>query len=267
MNYKDFIITCLEETSKVARDNFGKVTSTTKPGDNNQVLTETDIAIANVLVDRIKKEFPQHNIIDEETGVVDNKSNFTWVLDPIDGTSNFAAGIHMYGIMMGLLEGGTPIAGGIALPSFDELYYAIKSEGAFCNGTKIKVTNETELSSVLISYGIDSHKDDPDFTKKECETLEKIISNCRNIRISNSCYDLAMVARGSYGAKLNKSMRIWDNIAEHILIEEAGGKVTGFFGESLNYENTLTRSKEHFTMCAASPILHEDLQKIIKEEV
>src|SRR5690242_9892420 len=80
---------------------FGNVTGSTKGDDNNQVLTETDVAIGKFLIEKIKQTYPDYNIIDEETGVVDNHSNFTWVIDPIDGTSNFADGVPTYGIMLG----------------------------------------------------------------------------------------------------------------------------------------------------------------------
>jgi myo-inositol-1(or 4)-monophosphatase len=104
-HYKDFILEVLNEVSAIALRSFGKVSGTTKATDNNQVLTETDIEIGNKIVAAIKAKYPDHNIIDEEAGVVDNASTYTWVVDPIDGTSNFANGVSAYGIMIGLLEG------------------------------------------------------------------------------------------------------------------------------------------------------------------
>lgn len=115
--YLDFISQTLISASKIANDNFGKVSETTKQGDNNQVLTETDLAIGKYIVQKIQTSFPDFNIIDEEAGVIDKKGRFTWVVDPIDGTSNFAAGLPTYGVMIGLLDGAIPIAGGIALPA------------------------------------------------------------------------------------------------------------------------------------------------------
>jgi len=94
------------------------------------------------LITKISQAFPEHNIIDEEVGVIDNNSNYTWVIDPIDGTSNFANGVPTYGIMLGLLENNIPIAGGIALPEFSEIYVAEKGTGAFCNGEKVQVSSE-----------------------------------------------------------------------------------------------------------------------------
>lgn len=139
VEYIKFIEETLKEVSVIAKESFGKVSGITKEGDNNQVLTETDLKVGQTIIEKIKKEFPAHNIIDEEAGVIDNGSNLTWVIDPIDGTSNFANGVQTFGIMFGLMENNIPIAGGIALPAFSEIYVAGKNKGAYCNGEKIKV--------------------------------------------------------------------------------------------------------------------------------
>src|SRR6266480_2198591 len=143
MNYQSFIIAVLQETSKIANEKFGKVTGTIKGGDSNQVLTEADVAIGKFIIQKIKQEYPDYNIIDEEAGIIDNKSDFTWVIDPIDGTSNFAQGVPHYGIMIGLLKKATTIAGGIAFPYFHELCFAEKGKGAYCNDKRITVSSET----------------------------------------------------------------------------------------------------------------------------
>ncbi len=262
-DYKDFILEALEAASNIARESFGKVSSVTKLDDNNQVLTETDIAIGELLVDKVKQQFPAHNIIDEEAGVIDRGSQFTWVIDPIDGTSNFANGVLTYGILLGLLDGGTPIAGGIAIPSQNEIYVATKGGGAFCGGERVGVTDEPKLLNSLVAYGIDGHQEDPDTTTQETELVGRIVLHIRNLRSSNSAFDQAMVVKGGYGGSLNRTSKIWDNVAQQIVIEEAGGLYTDFFGKPIDYSNPCSRAGQNFTWCAASPILHQQLQAII----
>jgi myo-inositol-1(or 4)-monophosphatase len=264
-NVFDFITAVLADASVVANANFGKVSGGVKPEDNNQVLTATDIEIGELIVSRAKSEYPNWNIIDEEAGVIDNGSEYTWVIDPIDGTSNFANGVHTYGIMIGLLREGTPMAGGIALPYFDEIYVAEKGKGTFCNGQAVKVTQETELLNCLVAYGIDGHQEDPDLTTQEATMLARIILGIRNLRSSNSAYDAALVANGKYGAWLNRTSKIWDNVAQHIIIEEAGGIYTDFFGNAMDYSNPTKRAHENFTVCAGAPSLHAQLQTIIQQ--
>ena len=138
--HQDFLTTTLTAAAKIAAANFGNLSHSVKVGDRNQVLTETDLEIGHFLTDAIRTAYPDHNIIDEELGCIDNGSRYTWVVDPIDGTSNFAVGLPQYGIMLGLLDHDTPVAGGIALPAFDELYVATKGAGAWCNDQKIHVS-------------------------------------------------------------------------------------------------------------------------------
>lgn len=265
MDFLGFIKINLEKASEIAMSNFGKAPSTVKGNDANAVLTETDLEIGKMIVDNIKNNFPDHNIIDEETGVVDRKSNFTWIIDPIDGTSNFAAGLPFFGTQIALLKNDIPVVGGINLPFFKEIYLSEKGKGTFCNEEKLTVANEKNLLSALLSYGIDSHLGNPDFTDKEMKILGRLVNNIRNLRSTNSCYDGMMVARGKIGAYLNQSMRIWDIVPLQVVIEAAGGIVTDFYGEKPNYKNHLKRNEEHFTFCAAPPILHDKLQKIIHD--
>lgn len=243
-----FISETLNQSAKIANKNFGKVTSTTKQGNSNYVLTQTDISIGTYIIEQIQKTFPDYNIIDEEAGVIDKKSRFTWVVDPIDGTSNFASGLPTYGVMIGLLENETAIAGGIALPAFGQLFMAEKGQGATCNGQTIHVSNQTDSLSTLVAYGIDGHQEDPQITIQETEILAKIILNIRNLRTTNSAYDMAHVADGKYGAYLNQTTKIWDNVALQPIVEEAGGIVTDFWGYPMDYSNPLSKAKQNFTI-------------------
>ncbi|MFD1314470.1 inositol monophosphatase family protein [Namhaeicola litoreus] len=263
MNYQHFIYDSLDKVSKIARDNFGKVSSITKPEDNNQVLTKTDLEIGKLLIRAIEKKFPSHNIIDEEAGVIHKNSDFTWVIDPIDGTSNFANASPLYGCMFGLLLENKPIAGGIALPFYSDIITAAKGLGTFCNEKRIYVSQEKKLSNCLIAYGIDGHQENPEFTRSECELLAEIVLNIRNLRSSNSVFDIALVARGSYGAFLNRTSKVWDNVAQQIIIEEAGGMYTDFFGHQIDYSNTIYDPNKNFSFMAASTEIHGQLLKIV----
>lgn len=264
MNYQLFITSVLQEASVIANDMFGKVFATVKGDDNNQVLTEADLAIGKLIVDRIKKAYSDYNVIDEEAGVIDCGSAFTWVVDPIDGTSNFANGIETYGIMIGLLKEGSPIAGGFSLPAIHKTVIAEKGKGAFEDGKPLKVTQETHLNNCLVAYHIDGHPEDPKRAERETEVFGEIIKHCRNMR-NTGCepWDGLLVAQGKYGALVNQSMKIWDAVAVQIIIEEAGGVYTDFWGNKIDYTKPLTRIKQNFTCCASAPSLHKQLQTLI----
>jgi myo-inositol-1(or 4)-monophosphatase len=265
MDYQNFIESILERASQIAISNFGKVSGSVKSGDNNQVLTETDLEIGKLIVDRIKEAYPKYNVIDEEAGVINNHSDYTWVVDPIDGTSNFAKGIPMYGIFLGLLDKNTPIASGMAIPSNVKIYTAQKGKGTKCNGKKVHVSREEKLSNTLVAYGIDGHQEEPRKTKEECVVLSKIILGIRNLRSSNSAYDFSLLVEGKYGAFLNQTSKIWDNVAAQVLVEEAGGVYTDFYGKPIDYSNPLDKADNNYTYCAAPPVLHKQLQEIIQK--
>ncbi len=265
MNYRTFVEDSLGAASEVTRKYAGNVTARVKDTDPNQVLTEADTAISKLLIDRVRRSFATHNVIDEESGAAGSGSRYTWVIDPVDGTSNFAAGLPHYGVMIGLLDGPTPIAGGIALPAFGEIYIAEKRSGATCNGAPISVAADGDLANQIICYGIDVHPEQPEATTGECAQLAQILlSGPYKLRASNSAYDVAMVASGKYGAFLTKSSRIWDNVAPHIIVEEAGGRWTQFDGRPADYSEPLAKAAENFTFCGASPQTFARIQRSIR---
>lgn len=264
----DFITRVLTAAGQLALDFHGKTTATTKPEDSNQVLTEADIAIAEYLVGALRTEFVDDNIIDEEMGVIDNHSNRTWVIDPIDGTANFAVGLPDFGIMIGLMVDDIPTAGGIILPAHKRLYLAAKSGGASCNGKTIAVTSEQQLINVLVSYGVDGIKDDPLVNSRQCAVLADLLPMIRNMRNSGcEAVDMMYVAEGRYGGRVNLSAKIWDAVAPQIICEEAGAIWTTAGGNTPDYSRAIARTTENFTSCVAQPKLHRQIQDLIADRL
>ncbi len=264
MDYRVFMEQELKKAAETATSFFGKVSGTVKPDDNNQVLTDADIAIGKQLVAAVQAAYPDHNVIDEEAGGIDKGSRYTWAIDPIEATSNFAAGLPQYGTMIGLLEDATPIAGGIIAPAYGRLYLAEKGKGATSNGEPIRVTGETNLFNALVSYGIDGHQENPERTVNECRVMADIILGCRNMRNTGcEALDPMYVAEGRYGGRVNTTSKIWDNVAPQIIAEEAGALWTSANGASQDYSNPMSRIDQNFTFCVASPALHGQLQAII----
>ncbi len=264
MDYRAFITEQLQTATNIALAHFEKVTGTVKAGDTNQVLTEADVAIGKHLVAAVRVAYPSHNIIDEETGVIDNGSRYTWVIDPIDGTSNFAVGSPDYGIIIGLLEDATPIAGGVIAPAHNKLFVATKGEGTTCNGKPVHATSEPELLNVLVSFGIDGNQAQPERTIEECRVLADLVLAVRNIRNSGSeAIDPMYVAEGRYGGRVNLTSKIWDNVGPQIIAEEAGALWTDIAGNPIDYSNPTKRADQNFTFCVAPPQLHGQLLAVI----
>lgn len=266
MSDTNFLTAVLLSASDIARSYFGKATASVKK--DKTIVTEADIEIGRFLIDKVKKEHPLHNIVDEEMGVIDNKSDFTWVIDPIDGTSNFAAGVPLYGILIGLLYKNKPVAGGIALPAFSEIYTAEEGKRAFCNGISIQTTSAKELKNVLVAYGLDGSVDPPErIAKEDALLVATFAQKSRNIRSTNSIFDGMMVARGAFGVWMHRTTRIWDNVATHIILQEAGCTYTDFYGKPIDYLSWRDNPQKNFTLCGANPSLHAAAQDVVHNEL
>lgn len=233
-----------------------------KPGEPNQVVTEADHKIEELLIARIRDAYPDHGILGEETGLHGPNVRATWVIDPIDGTSNYAAGSPLFGIMAGLLVDGVPVAGGVALPAFGEVYLAQRGSGAFRNGRRLWSSTSSDLAASLIAYGIDG---DSELARQDFEIAAELAARCRGLRMSNSVFDLIQVATGSYGGSLNRTSRIWDNVAPQVILEEAGVTYTAFSGAPIAYPPLGNAGRVNFTVCAAVPGLHSQLQRVLQE--
>lgn len=262
--YASFLSDSLSGAADIALKHYQNVTGVAKTDDNNQVLTKADLEIGQYLIDRIQEKYQGHNIIDEEIGALNSGSPYTWLIDPIDGTSNFAVGVPTYGIMLGLLHGDTPIAGGLVLPSMErKIYIAEKGKGAYLDGKRLEVSKEPFLKQMLLAYGIDSHKELSDLTYMECTTVARLIEKIRNLRSSNSAFDIAMVLEGRYAGCLSRSSKIWD-LAQHILIEEAGGKYVDFKGNQISYPDPLSKVNENFEFIGCAPQFLVEILSVVR---
>lgn len=268
MDYTAFLTNLLQTAGQTALEYFGNVSSTTKPRDNNQVLTQADLDIGKQLVAAVRTAYPDYNVIDEEAGVIDMGSRYTWVIDPIEATANFANGTPDWGIMVGLLQNDIPIAGGIIAPQHNELYLAKRGSGATCNGKPIHVSGATELSKTSVSFSLGGHQDDPVRTQRECRQLAGVLLAARNMRNSDcEAVDSMYVARGSYGGRINMTSKIWDNVAPQCIATEAGALWASVDGAPLDYTHPLQKTAQNYAFCVASPALHRKLLTVLAEHV
>lgn len=258
-----FVETALESSVPLARDFFGKTSSSVKKDDHAQVVTEADIAVGKHIISLITAKYPEHNILDEEAGVVDRHSDFTWIIDPIDGTSNFAAGSPLYGIKLALVRGNEVVAGGIALPYFKEVYVAERGSGAFLGKDRVQVLQDQDMVNMLISFGMDGQRRDPSQTMREADVIGNVALACRNVRSSNSAFDEALVVKGVYGAFFGIGNKIWDDVAPSILVEEAGGIATDYFGKPMDFSNPLQKGGISRSMLIGSKVAYHEILKII----
>ncbi|MFN8258355.1 MAG: inositol monophosphatase [Bacteroidales bacterium] len=220
-NMKNTLLEALKQAASIQISCFGKPQNEKAKESISSVVTEVDLKSENKIIEIIRSDYPMHNILSEECGFIDNKSEYTWIIDPIDGTSNYAAGIPWFGILIAILHNGNPIIAGACLPFYNQYYFAEKGKGAFLNNEPFKIIDK-KLSESLFAFSTD-YSDEPGKVEKASEIFSFLIQHSRNIRCTNSLVDFLYVAEGKYGGCINMFTKIWDIAAPWLIVTEAGG--------------------------------------------
>jgi myo-inositol-1(or 4)-monophosphatase len=207
----------------------GSFKITNKEGINNLV-TEADYAAEKAIFEVIKKEYPDHYLLSEEAGAVETTSNYKWIIDPIDGTVNFAHGIPMCCVSIGVEKDGQMILGVVYSPALNELYVAERGEGAWLNDKRLQVSEERELASACLVTGFPyTYLDEPN---GPLQCFERFIRKGVPVRrLGSAAIDLCWVAAGRFDGFYEHKLNAWDSAAGFLMVEEAGGKITDFKGD------------------------------------
>jgi len=231
---KDLLISALKASGAILLEYFNTPLDTEMKESQSSILTKADIESEKLIINMIKNRFPGHNIISEEAGYIDNNSEYTWVIDPLDGTSNFASGIPWFGVLITLFNKNTPVMGGAYLPVQDILYFAERGKGAFRNGELLPKINNKGLRDSLFAFCVD-YTMDIHFLNKGMEIYKFIVQNSRNVRSTNSLIDFIYVAEGKFGGVLNLYTKVWDISGLGLIISEAGGVMKNLNGDNLQF--------------------------------
>ncbi len=255
---QEFIKSLLLSSGEILKKGFGSISTIKIKQDQSNVVTEFDFKSERNITELILKQYPQHNILGEENGFVDHQSEYTWIIDPLDGTSNYASQIPWFGVLIALLKNDTPILAGAYLPMSDELYLAEKGKGSFKNDVAIHVNNESNLKNLLCVYSLD-FSENLQKTAREVDIMKNLVRHCRNLRSTNSLVDFCYVAEGKFGAAINQTMKIWDIAATSLILEEAGAKVTDIAGKPIDFRLYENAAEQNFTAIAAPPQIHTQI--------
>jgi histidinol-phosphatase len=198
------------------------------------IVTEADQQIEAALRKRIGEVFPGHAILGEEDGLQGDPEAPTWVIDPIDGTNNFAWGIPIFGTLIALRIGGRTEAGVASAPALGERYEAARGDGARMNGAPIKVSTVSRIEDSRICYASWTWWAASPYAGRWLE----ILSRCKRSRGFGDFWGHALVARAAAEAMAEPSLSLWDVAALEVIIEEAGGKMTTFDGGPFTQKGT-----------------------------
>jgi len=236
-NINVMVKACRKASKTLIRD-FGEIenlqVSIKGPGD---FVTASDKKVEKILINELQKARPNYSILSEEIGKISNDESFKWIIDPIDGTTNFLHGVPHFAISIGLEHDGEIICGIIYDPIKDEMFVAEKGNGSYLNNQRIRVSSRSKLKDCIIfTGGPKKESQDRDLALKEYNNFSsKVLIPIR--KLGSASLDMAYVAAGRCDGFWQRNLNYWDIAAGIILVKESGGFVTDFHGEDKYTEN------------------------------
>jgi myo-inositol-1(or 4)-monophosphatase len=226
---KSTLIRAAEAGAAVMQRYFqGEFKISNKEGINNLV-TEADHASEKAIFDVIREEFPDHFLLSEEAGEISMDSSYKWIIDPIDGTVNFAHGLPLCCVSIAVEQDGEMILGAVYNPFIREFFFAQRGNGATLNDKRITVSAETSVSKSCLVTGFPyTYLDQPN---GPLEVFSRLIRSGVPVRrLGSAAMDLCWVASGRFDGFYEHKLQAWDSAAGFLIVEEAGGRVSDFTG-------------------------------------
>ena len=247
---KKFLENLAKEAGKILIKYINRDNKIRIKGDKGYVC-DADIASEEYIISMIEKHYPNSNIIAEERGEKKNidYNGLTWIIDPLDGTTNYIHRFPFYCVSIGVMENSTLIAGAVYQPFYKEMYSAQINKGAFLNKNKIKVSSTKSFNDSLIITGFYYH--DGDKLKKQIERFHRVQSLTKSVRrLGSAALDICYVANGQADGYWEDGLSPWDIAAGTIILQESGGRFTdidgnpqNIFGKTFVYSNGIIHNE------------------------
>src|SRR5438874_669911 len=255
---KQTLIEATEAGAAVLKEFFNQPFKISNKEGVNNLATEADHKSEEVIFAVIRENFPDHYILSEETGALVQESNYKWIIDPVDGTVNFANGIPICCVSIGIEVDGRVEMGAVYNPFMSELFFAQRGFGATLNDASIRVSDKSDvIQSCLVTgfpYVYNDARNGP------LEVFGRLIRNGIPVRrLGSAAIDLCWVAAGRFDGFYEHKLHAWDSAAGYLIVEEAGGRVTDFKG------NKFSHYQPH--VLATNGKIHDEMLKWINNDV
>ena len=247
----------IEKATQIVMEAYNLPKITEYKGKNNLV-TKTDRQSEEIIISVIQNVFPQHGIIAEESKRINTESEYQWIIDPLDGTTNFVHGYPSFGISIGILHNNEIVCGIIKELPVNKTYSAIKGEGAFCDGKPIRVSDVGSLGQSLLVTGFGyEHGEEWSANMELLKQFTDITHGVR--RLGAAAVDLCHVACGKVDGYWEFDIKPWDTAAGAIIVKEAGGTITKMDGSNYLINNP--------QILATNGKIYSELLKITKSAI
>ncbi|MEN6466758.1 MAG: inositol monophosphatase family protein [Syntrophaceae bacterium] len=247
--YLDFAVSAAREAGLFLKTNLHKRHSIQYKGEIN-IVTDADRKSEEMILRRIEREFPGHDILSEESDALERGSEFRWIVDPLDGTTNYAHGFPVFCVSIALQRNGEIVMGCIYNPMLDEMFTAEAGSGALLNGGKISVSDVADFSKSFLATGFPY-----DLRTDRNNNINYFVSLAKQTlavrRAGSAALDLAYTAAGRFDGFWELKLHPWDTAAALLMVKEAGGKVSDISGR----EYTLGSG----SIAASNGLIHAEL--------
>ncbi len=257
---KDIVIEAAKEAGNLLINGLGRV-KIVEFKDRQDVCTNLDLEVEKLLIDRIRQKYPDHNIISEELGEDKKNSEFTWIIDPIDGTKHYVRGLPGFCVSIALQKGNETVFGLVFNPTTNNLFYALKDKGAFLNGDRIHVSEKQDLADSFIYAELPTYKSSKKELEEQHKNLAAFFQKSYRVRAWGSgALGLCYVAMGGFEAfvVLGPLPKLCDVAAGIIIVKEAGGRITDLNGQLFSDKDT--------NIVASNGKIHEQILNLLKKD-
>jgi|SRR3989344_6847854 len=250
---KNFIIQIVKKAGDQVAKKFNndKIIKIKKKG---QIVTQADLIADKIIVSAIKKKFPKHSILSEESGHQKQPSEYFWIIDPIDGTTNYSIGSPLFAIQVVLFKNDQPVLAAAYAPRMQEMYFAESDKGSYLNNKKMRVSDVKSLDQSFLTF---CHGSDQKNIKRAVKIYNKIKFNSLDSRqLGSAAIEFSFVAAGRTECIILPGAHSWDVGAGALFVREANGKVTDFKGKDWNLKSE--------DIVASNGKIHDQLLKFLK---
>jgi len=249
------LILKIADASQIIVNYFGQILSLETKTSVADFRTKADVETEAKVIAAIEELFPDYNIHGEESGTIDNNSDYTFYIDPLDGTNNFSLNLPVFSTSVGLVKGNTVVFGLVHNPFLKASYYAFPGQGAFLNGARINVNQESNIHNTTIEYNCGYNT--PVLRVSSVRNKLADLNIKRQLSLWSPAYALCLLASGKIEALINEDNDIYDYVAGKLIVQEAGGNVTRQDG------NQETDMKNDKFVASNGSAIHSDLVSML----
>jgi myo-inositol-1(or 4)-monophosphatase len=252
---KDFAVELAKEAGQVLMDYFERRLAVKSKSSEIDLVTEADIASEKLIVEAIRERYPEHSILSEEGSGQEQTGEFLWLVDPLDGTVNYAHGYPVFSVTIALQHEGETVLGVTYDPMQDELFWAEKHQGAYCNGRSLSVSGTDSLRRSLLATGFAYAR--ASIEDNNLAEFGRIMPQVQGVRRAGSAaLDMAYVAAGRLDGYWEFHLSPWDWAVGDVLVREAGGRISDVSGQPWRLRSG--------NIVASNGLLHEELLAALK---